>query len=193
MKQKLRIEKLLKRKSQDPLQKSAGDRKILQKLARLGLFKKAKKILFYLPIHGEVDLTDLFKKFHKKKSFILPRMKGKTLELHAIKNLTHTAKGRYDVLEPHKHLPKINPMDIDLLLIPGVVFSEEGHRIGYGKGFYDRLLKKACCHKIGIAYEFQIVKNIPGEPHDVPMDMIMTEQRTLKVKRKKLHAAKRGK
>ncbi len=55
-------------------------------------------------------------------------------------------------------------------------------RLGRGAGHYDRLLKKTGCPKIGIAYEFQIVKNIPGDPHDVPMDMIITERRTLKIR-----------
>lgn len=180
MKQRLRIEKLLKRKNQHPAQKLLNDGKIIKKIKNLKNFKKAEKILFYLPIHGEIDLTALFNKFCSEKTFILPRVKGKTLQLHAIKNLRHTAKGKFSISEPQKHLPVIKPKDLDLVLIPGVVFSEDGHRIGYGKGFYDRLLKKTNCPKIGIAYEFQMVKNIPGEKHNVPMDMIITEQRIIK-------------
>lgn len=196
MKQKLRIENLLKRKNQHPAQKLLNDQKIIKKIQNHKNFKIAEKILFYLPIHGEVDLTALFNKYCSEKTFILPRVKGKTLHLHAIKSLRHTTKGKFSISEPQKHLPIINPRDLDAVLIPGVVFSEDGHRIGYGKGFYDRLLKKTNCPKIGIAYEIQIVKNIPGEKHDVPMDMIITEKRIikengLKVERKKPNVTKR--
>jgi len=181
VKQKIRTKKLLERQLQHPDKKGRKDQKIVQKIARLSLFKKAKKIAFYLPIHGEVDLTALFTKFHQTKTFVLPRMKNKTIDLHIIKNLTHTAKGKFNIQEPHKHLPTLKPQDLDLILTAGVAFSPDGHRIGYGKGFYDRLLKKTVCPKIGIAYGFQIVKNILGEPHDVPMDMIITEEKTLKI------------
>ncbi len=186
VKQRLRISKIIERKAQTAENKRRNDEKIVKKIKRLADYKKARCILFYLPIHGEVDLTALFNKDRSNKTFVLPRMKGKTLQLHAIEKLTQTEKGKFNVLEPHKHLPPIKPEEIDLLLVPGVVFSHDGHRIGYGKGFYDRLLKKTVSIKIGIAYAFQIVKNIPGEPHDVPMDMIITERKTLKVGRKKL-------
>ncbi len=186
VKQRLRSEKLFLRKSQHTTQKKDKDQKIIKKISSLAAFKKAKNVLFYLPVHGEVDLTGLFGKFSKKKTFFLPRVKGKTLELHLIKNLTHTSKGKFNVTEPKKHLPTVKPSGLDLVLVPGVVFGLDGHRIGYGKGFYDRLLKKTICPKIGIAYGFQIVKNISGDPHDVPMDMIITEQKTLKVRRKGL-------
>lgn len=147
----------------------------------MAAFRKAKTVAFYLPIRGEVDITPLLDR-RSRKIFVLPRVKGKTLQFHAVESLEHTAKGKFNILEPHSHLPKIKPQDLDLLFIPGVVFAENGHRIGYGKGHYDRLLKKTGCLKIGIAYEFQIVKNIPGEPHDVPMDMIITDRRTLKTR-----------
>jgi 5-formyltetrahydrofolate cyclo-ligase len=95
-----------------------------------------------------------------------------------IKNLKQVELGAYKILEPKKHLPRLKPQQIDLAFIPGIAFSRDGHRVGYGKGFYDRLMKKLTCPKIGIAYEFQIVNNIPGEKHDVPVDMIITEKTT---------------
>lgn len=176
MKAQLRSEKLEKRIKHKTKLQAKKSAQIIKKITALPIFKEAKNILFYLPIHGEVDLSKLFS---KKKNFVLPRVKGKTLQLHIIKDLTHTTKGAYNILEPNKNLPKIKPSDIDLALIPGVVFSKTGHRIGYGKGHYDRLLPKTVCPKIGIAYEFQMVNNTAGESHDVPMDMIITEKRTL--------------
>lgn len=198
VKTKLRITKLAQRRRLLPATKLKKDEKILQLIRTSVFYKKARSVLFYLPIHGEVDITGIFEKDKKKKLFILPRINGDKLDLHEISDLQHTAKGKFSILEPKKTLRKISPQAIDLVLIPGVVFSNDGHRIGYGKGFYDRLLKKTSCPKIGIAYHFQIVKNIPGEPHDVPMDIIVTEKKILKtaplkVKREKLSSAqKRG-
>lgn len=183
LKKILRKTHLSLRKGQNQALKITKDKKIVQKIAALPTFKKAKNILFYLPIHGEVDLSGLFDKFQQKKNFALARIKGKTLQLHKIKNLDHTSKNRYKIPEPHEHLTKIDPKKIELWLIPGLVFDKNGNRIGYGKGFFDRLLPKTKGVKIGIAYEFQIVKNIPGETHDIPMDMIVTEKRSLKVRR----------
>lgn len=190
MKQQFRSQKLLERLQHHPEKKATKDLQIVQKIKRLSLFKKAVSVCLYLPIHGEVDLTRIFfAATAPKKKLILPRVKGKSLDLHVVKSVEQTSPGSFNILEPQKHLPKIKPEEIDLVLVPGVVFSENGHRVGYGKGFYDRLLKKTRCPKIGIAYGFQIVKNIPGAPHDVPMDMIITESKTLKVKRKKPAAA----
>ena len=151
----------------------------------LEAFQKAQTVLFYLPIHGEVDLEPLFQKQRKKKQFLLPKVQKNKLSLHYISSLDETAPGKFTIREPHQHLKQAKISDIDLILVPGIAFSKNGHRIGYGKGFYDRLLKKSTCPKIGIAYDFQIVNNIPGEAHDVPMTTIVTEKQTLKVQGQK--------
>jgi 5-formyltetrahydrofolate cyclo-ligase len=62
-------------------------------------------------------------------------------------------------------------------LVPGTAFDSSGHRIGYGKGYYDRLLKKTTSSKIGIAYDFQIVKKVPAENHDIKMTQIVTDKK----------------
>jgi 5-formyltetrahydrofolate cyclo-ligase len=185
MKAKLRSQKLLERLNHRISEKSAKDKKIIGKLAGLPEIKKARRILFYLPIHGEVDLEPLFGKL-KNKKFILPRVKDeKTLHLYYIENLDEVEKGSFSIREPKLHLKRAKPADVEIVLVPGVVFAKNGHRIGYGKGFYDRLLKKTKAVKIGIAYEFQIVENIAGEPHDTPMDMIVTENKIIRINNQK--------
>jgi 5-formyltetrahydrofolate cyclo-ligase len=188
VKQKLRSEKLLQRLNQHPVEKSGKDEAILKSIVKLPVFKEAQNVLIYLPIHGEVDLSNLFKpQTHGElapmnKKFILPKVKGETtLHLYYVKNLNEVEIGRYNIMEPNKNLQQADPKDIDLAIIPGVVFAKNGHRIGYGKGFYDRLLKKVTCPKVGVAYDFQIVENIAGELHDTPMDMIITESKTYKI------------
>jgi len=183
LKNKLRLEKMLERLSHNPVEKKNKDTKICEKILKMKIFKQAHKVLFYMPIRGEVDLRDIFKKKPAKMKIILPRVKNSTeLVLHSINHPEKLPKGKFMIPEPTASHPSISPNELDLVLIPGIVFAENGHRIGYGKGFYDRLLKKTNCPKIGIAYEFQIVKNISAKPHDVPMDMIVTEKKIHHIK-----------
>lgn len=182
MKARLRSEKLLERLAHAAEEKKLKEEQIFSRVENFAAFKKARQVLFYLPIHGEVDLQELFNKYKKQKKFILPRVNKVTLDLMYVKDWSDTEIGSFKLTEPKKHLEKAFPKDIDLILVPGVVFGLDGHRIGYGKGFYDRLLKKTQCPKIGVAYEFQIVENIPGEEHDVKMDLIVTETRSIKPK-----------
>ena len=65
--------------------------------------------------------------------------------------------------------------EMDLVLAPGVAFDREGNRLGYGKGYFDRLLKDCACPKVGLAYEMQMVDHVPEHQGDVPMDKVVTE------------------
>ena len=79
---------------------------------------------------------------------------------------------------------KIAHKNIDLVLVPGIVFDHEGHRIGYGFGHYDKFLRKVPkATKIGLAFDFQVVDKIPREMHDVPVDMVVTEKGIVECKR----------
>ena len=65
--------------------------------------------------------------------------------------------------------------DIDLAVIPGMAFDRDGHRLGRGKGFYDKLLPGIKCRKIGLCFSFQLADSVPIEPHDIVMDMVLTD------------------
>ncbi len=182
MKSKLRQQKLLERLNHDPEKKNRADFLITGRLLKLAHLKDPKNILLYYPVHGEADLTGIITSL-KNKNLVLPRIKDKTsLSFHIIEGVADLKKGKFNLHEPKSHLKKVKLKDIDLILVPGIVFDYAGHRIGYGKGYYDRLLKEAKCPKIGIAYEFQLVKNIPAEAHDIPVDLILTEKRLIHAK-----------
>ena len=76
----------------------------------------------------------------------------------------------------------VNPEDIELIVVPAVAYDRKGNRLGRGKGFYDRLLQTTKATKVGIGYEFQLVDEVPVEPHDVGVDIIITENATIVVK-----------
>lgn len=177
MKQKIREQILYKRAKQSPRDKAPKDDAIIQHIENLPEFQKATNILMYVSIHGEVDLTKLFEKYKEEKKFILPRVnrEDSTLLLYHIKSFKDLVKGTFNVSEPKENLEQIPPEKIEFAIIPGVAFALDGHRVGYGGGFYDRLLKKTSCPTIGIAYEFQIVENVPDEDHDEKVDIVITE------------------
>lgn len=183
MKEEIREKILYKRTSQAPSDKTPKDEKIVQTLEALPEFQSAKNIMIYIAIHGEVDLGALFNKYKEEKNFILPRVERENSVLHLfhVKSLDDLTKGSFSISEPKEGLEQIQPEELNLVIVPGVAFATDGHRIGYGGGFYDRLLKKVTCPKIGVAYEFQIVENVHGEEHDESVDIIITEAQKLNI------------
>ena len=90
--------------------------------------------------------------------------------------------GAYGIREPKKDISnKINPKDIDIVIVPAVAFDRQCYRLGYGGGFYDRFIKtlRKDCITIGIAFDLQIFDSIPKAPHDAQLDYIITEKRIL--------------
>ena len=89
-------------------------------------------------------------------------------------------KGKYGIFENSISTTIIDK--IDLLIIPGIAFDLKGYRIGYGKGYYDRFLslgKSKCI--MGLSYESQIINEIPNNEHDIPVDIIITEKRIIRI------------
>lgn len=73
--------------------------------------------------------------------------------------------------------------DVDLIIVPSLAISRSGYRVGYGGGYYDKLLREVHCTKIVLAYEFQIFKSIEAHPHDIRVDKIVTERRVIETGR----------
>ncbi len=143
-------------------------------------FKKhqidANNYLVYLPINKEVDTTELIKYLlHNGKNVFVPAYDEKNEQYVAAKfaNFNGLIEGPYHIKQP-KTLKAINVNEIEVAIIPGIAFTKNGGRLGYGKGIYDRLLKKSKCMKVGYAYDFQIAKTLPREKQDLIMDVILT-------------------
>lgn len=172
------------RKRLKPQWKTKSDSGIRERLFRLKEFKKAKVIFLYVSKADEVDTIKILERLIKlKKIIVVPRVEGKHIRLHTIEHFEHLTKGNFGIFEPKKHRPKINPKHIDIALVPGIAFDKTGSRIGYGHGYFDRLLKKMTCPKIGLAYDFQMVAKIETHVYDVPVDDVVTEKRTIRTNR----------
>lgn len=169
---------LLKSKhSLSELTKRSGS--LLNKLEQCPNFQQAKTILLYHSLIDEVQTHEFVDRWSETKNIILPVVVGNDLELRIYTGKEGLQKGVYSIKEPMGE-PFTDYMDIDLAIIPGISFDNKGNRLGRGKGYYDRLLPKLSkSYKIGICFSFQLLENIPCEKHDIKMDCIYTEQKTL--------------
>ena len=136
-------------------------------------------VAVYLASSDEIDLTNFIIKSLKRNITIAsPRWNGKAYELAKIKSLNKEDlnKGPMNILEPFG-TETIEPKNITMWIIPGLAFSLTGGRLGYGGGWYDRLLADAsnASLKIGVAHSFQIVDDIPVEEHDIRLNKIVTD------------------
>lgn len=164
-----------------PLKERLKKTKIIaDKLLKLPEYRDCKTLLIYHPFRSELDTTIIIKKAQKQgKKIILPRVCSGGLKLYFIENLkTQLKKGSYGIMEPVISL--CNPADIcdiDLAIIPGVCFDKALNRIGYGGGFYDRLLPMlpSDVKKIALCFEMQVIDRIYVSCHDVRVDKIITE------------------
>lgn len=131
-------------------------------------------ILLYHSLPDEVNTLPLIRQLHAEgHTVLLPTVVGSNLELHAYTGDTDlTTSANFGIAESTGPL-FTDYTNIDLAIIPGMAFTPDGHRLGRGKGYYDRLLPQLSCKKIGLAFPFQIVDHIPCESHDIKMDMVV--------------------
>ncbi|HEX2676554.1 MAG TPA: 5-formyltetrahydrofolate cyclo-ligase [Polyangiales bacterium] len=114
----------------------------------------------------------------------LPRIEDEGLELHVHAGEDALIENEMGVREPAPDAPRIELAAVDVIVVPALALDPRGYRIGYGGGYYDRLLP-ALPHafKIGFAYDFQLVAEAPNDAHDVPVDCIVTDARVLRAER----------
>lgn len=147
--------------------------KIVLQLSQHELWQNAQTILAFSPLADEPDIFPLISNT-KGKTILLPVIKEDTLEIKEYKSPNDLAQEkRFGVLEPTGKV-YTDLQKIDLVIVPGVAFTKEGKRLGRGKGYYDKLLKKLTCPFVGISFSFQILDNIPTEEHDVILSHIIS-------------------
>lgn len=178
LRQKL-LEKLLSLTKDELKRRSENVEKIL---SGLSIYKQAKVIMAYYPLKGEVDILGMIRKVLGTKRFCFPVVNLDTKRLVAFEvcNLDRDfIKGPFGIMQPDSR--KTNEVDvgeIDMVIVPGLAFDLQRNRLGRGGGFYDRFLKKIKppAKKVGIAFEFQILENLPVHlPLDEKVDIVASE------------------
>ncbi|GIW48315.1 MAG: 5-formyltetrahydrofolate cyclo-ligase [Deltaproteobacteria bacterium] len=150
---------------------------ITELLTRLRIFKEAKRIALYHPIKNEVETRGIFKKARSQgKEIYFPLVRDSGLEFHKVNSLCELRPGKFGILEPSTNSSKLPIERLDVLVVPGVVFDYQGRRIGYGGGYYDRILGRILKERrIGLAYGFQVLDSIPEGISDHRVGMVITE------------------
>ena len=165
--------------------RAPASRQLCLLLERHSLWKDARTILFFAPMPDEPDIWPLLlDSLAAGKTVALPRFDPTTKRYVACRIADATADlavGRYGIREPAGHCAVLGLNRLDLTLVPGVAFDLQGRRLGRGKGFYDRLLASVRGATCGIAFDEQIVTEIPVEPHDVHLNCIITPTRRVDV------------
>lgn len=146
-------------------------------------FVDARVVLGYAALRFELDPeAALDRAWALGKTVALPRVDPESgaLSLHVVSKGDALSESAWGVREPLATSPCIAPEAVDLVLVPGLAFDARGYRLGFGKGFYDRLLPGLTrAVRIGLAFELSLLPEIPAEPHDVPMHFVITEKRIL--------------
>ncbi|OEG00263.1 5-formyltetrahydrofolate cyclo-ligase [Vulcanibacillus modesticaldus] len=160
---------------------------ISEKILSHPSFVNAKTIMAYIPFRNEVDIRLVIEKaWAIGKQILVPKTepKIKKIEPYLISSWEDLELGHFNVYEPITLNKKpFNGAEIDLVLVPGVAFDKKGYRLGYGGGYYDRFFNhnKMIQNKIGIAYDFQILEQLPIDNHDYPVKELITEKRNIKI------------
>ena len=184
-KAQIRQEILRKRDNIPPVVRSAKNKMILERMLSLEEFKNAGIIFFFASFRTEVDTTEMIKSaLSSGKRVLLPKVDKDRHELllYEIRDFSELAPGYMGIPEPSFQGRQMSINDADIVIIPGAGFDASGNRIGYGGGYYDRLLSglQKDSPVIAPAYEEQVVDSIPSEPHDIRVQMIVTDRRVIR-------------
>ncbi|MEE9316068.1 MAG: 5-formyltetrahydrofolate cyclo-ligase [bacterium] len=187
-KRKIRQEFLKKRNNLSRDEIKSKSEKIEKELFSLPEFQRAKTVMFYVSFRSEVETEKMTRNALKlKKKIVIPVVHGEKIVVSEIKNLKkELTKGSFGIKEPKKEFRRrVNQKEIDLVVVPGVVFDKRGGRLGYGRGYYDRFLRSKLirsrmsrsrkCALIGLAFDLQIARKIPLVEEDMKVDKIVTE------------------
>lgn len=156
---------------------------IMNKLIASEEYKKSKTVFIYMDFKNEVTTSKLIKSMIEEgKRVVIPYTDTINtviipVELQDIENDLKISPFGYMEPKKEKIIP-VDPKEFDLIIVPGVVFDKRLNRIGFGKGYYDRILinKRHDVKAVAVAFELQVLDEIPFEEHDVKMDMIITEE-----------------
>ena len=156
---------------------------VFSRLERTAAFMLADRIMMYHSLPDELSTHAFLAKWKDRKRFYLPRINGVDLEILPYEE-SRLELGSFHIEEPTGN-DVADPAEIELVVVPAVAYDKSGRRLGRGKGFYDRFLKTTKATKVGIGYEFQLLEELPSEPHDIGMDIVITQKTTIIVNKRK--------
>jgi len=180
-KKTLRKEMILKRRGMTRIEREEKSKRIQRTLFDLEEYKKSHFIFTFISTEEEVDTHNII-----RHSLAIGKRAGVPITIPEKKELLvseildfdkELEMGFYNILTPKKeYIREVSPDIVDLVLVPGVVFSKDGYRVGYGGGYYDRFLSRLNVLKIGICFHLQLQEKVPVGKFDIPVDIIITDE-----------------
>ena len=154
---------------------------IARSLLDISAVKDARTVCVYISAFKEPDTRGIIGALlssGKRVAVPVTDEKSVTLSLSYIDSTSELGRGAYGIYEPTV-IRRADENDMDVIVTPGLAFDKRGGRMGFGKGYYDKLFEKTDALRIALCYDFQLLDKIPTEPHDAPMDITVTEKRVL--------------
>ena len=186
-KQAIRKKVIKLRDAIPPEVKKAGDRMIQERVFGLAEYRNAGTVMLFASFRTEVDTIPIIADaLMQGKRVVLPKVDGakKELRLYSIRSVDELIPGYMGIPEPGVvEGREVAPEELELIVMPGVAFDERGGRLGYGGGYYDRLIA-GLRHRpplVAVAYEEQVVREVPVADHDIRVDRIVTDRRVITV------------
>lgn len=160
----------------------ARSARITERALALPEIHDATTVLAFASIRNEVRTAALLAELHARgKRVVLPRVDGEALVLHLVEADAVLVEGAFSVPEPSATAPVVSPGDIDVAFCPALCVDARGYRIGYGRGYYDRLLDELTgATTCALAYDFQLVAEVPELSFDRPVDVVVTDTRIIR-------------
>ena len=158
-----------------PTAAAAASESIRTSIPSLPRWQEAQVVAAFAALNGEPDLKPF--DWCGSKTVLLPRVNGETLVFHAVKNPAQLKRGAFGVLEPDPEQCAVaDPATAKLIFVPGLAFTADGHRLGRGRGYYDRLLATLPTEilRVGVCFPDQIMADLPREPHDEQVDIVLS-------------------
>ena len=177
-KQQLRTTLLHQLKRQKEEERRRKSRAIQRKVCRLAVFRKARVVCCYVSLPYEVETWQLIERMLEAgKRVVVPRVRNRTLQLSEVSDpVRDLAPGAFGVWEPTPQtLRPVDVGDVDLMVVPGLAFDRQGHRLGHGQGYFDRLLARVpkTTPTVGVCFDFQLFEHLPTHPHDRPVQTVL--------------------
>ena len=179
MKAELRKKILQEMKVLSQEQKQAMDLVLTERFLQHPFYQEAKTIATYLSFPHEFQTQELIEQALKDgKKVLIPKTYPKGRMEFVVYNPQQLAKTSFGLLEPQGDLEVVEPSQIDLIHVPGLAFTTEGYRIGYGGGYYDRYLEHFAGHTMSTIYPCQVQQFMP-ENHDIPVQEVLVDEGNL--------------
>jgi 5-formyltetrahydrofolate cyclo-ligase len=177
MKDALRLRFRAQRDAVGAEQRAQASQRIAEWVTQLAQYRKAGNVLLYASFGSEVETRPLRERaLADKKIVLLPRIADRQLKIHDWRPGDRLETNRHGIPEPLASAPEADPRALEFIVVPGLAFDARGGRLGYGGGYYDKLLATIPhAYRVGVCFARQLVPELPSTHLDVPMDCVVTE------------------